>query len=377
MPRAMDSTPRSARLPTGAMSRAAEAAVERPFRPAELAAVPEPPPAGMLPAVRYAFSVSMARWQRRGAIKALTLEIEREQAQLDELLAILGRKTRELHIDSRALADENAALDQAEKRRAAIEQGRAGLRDRKSAEQQSFAELEAERQGQVTSLEAALERARQEHAGLEAQRKGLRDQHKAVERQQRELAKSAAQRDEQATKATTADVQAGLRRAAETLRSESAALEPERQELELRIAELEPPVAQAVTKIDGLEVELAAARRGLSEARDSHRQHQASLDTDLERSNREQAQIESEIQRRLLSLGTLVNLNRIPHPGLDELYARIDGLRQTIGQRSTEIERLSAERDAYDRGAYTRGMASVGIGATALVLVLIVVLALL
>ena len=350
---------------------------DRPFKPPSLAAVPEPPPAGMLAAVRYAFSVSVARWQRRGAIKSLTGEISTEQAQLDELLAVLGRRARELGIENRAFSSENAALDEAEKRRGEIEQARSALRDRQAGEQQSFAELEAERQSQVDAAGAALERARHEHASLEVQRKSLRDKRKAIERQQRELARSAAQREEQAQKTTGDDVQNGLRRAAEEFRSEAAALEPEREELDHRLADLERPLAQAVAKVESLEADVAAARRGLSDTRDSHRQHQAGLDSDLERRNREQAQVEAEIQRRLLSLGTLVNLSRVPRPELDELYARIDRLRHAIGQRSSEIERLSAERDGHDRVALMRGVAGIGIGAAVMVLVMVVIAALL
>jgi chromosome segregation ATPase len=375
MPRAPNPTPLPALVP--AASAAILPADDRPFKPPALAPVPEPPPAGMLAAIRYALSVSMGRWQRRGAIKALTGEIASEQAQLDELLAILGRRTRELGIENRAFAAENAALDEAEKRRADIEQSRSALRDRHAGEQQSFAGLESERQSQVDAVAAALERARHEHASLEVQRKSLRDKRTAIERQQRELARSATQREEQAAKAVGEDAQSGLRRAAEEFRSESAAIEPEREELDHRLADLERPLAQAVAKIESLEAEVAAARRGLSDTRDNHRQHQVGLETDLERRNRELVQVEAEILRRLLSLGTLVNLNRIPRPELDDLYARIDRLRQAIGLRSSEIERLSAEREAHDRAALMRGFAGIGIGATALVLVLVVIVALL
>lgn len=375
MPRAETPTPVPALLPSA--STALRGPEDRPFQPPSLAPIPEPPPAGMLAAIRYALAVSMARWQRRGAIKALTGEIATEQAQLDELLAILGRRARELGIANRAFAAENSALDEAEKRRAEIEQSRSALRDRQAGEQQSFAGLEAERQSQVDAVAAALERARHEHASLDVQGKSLRDKRKAIERQQRELIKTAGQRDEQAAKAVGEDAQNGLRRQAEELRSEAAALEPEREELDHRLADLERPMAQALAKIESLEAEVAAARRALSDTRDGHRQHQAGLQTDLERRNRELAQSEAEIQRRLLSLGTLVNLSRIPRPELDELYARIDRLRHAIGLRSSEIERLSAERDAHDRVALMRGFAGIGIGATAVVLVLVVIVALL
>ncbi|MEM9494090.1 MAG: hypothetical protein AAGC55_33400, partial [Myxococcota bacterium] len=83
----------------------------------------------------------------------------------------------------------------------------------------------------------------------------------------------------------------------------------------------------------------------------------------------------AEIQRRLVSLGTLVNLHRIERPEFDELYARIDGLRTAISSRSSEIDRLKAEREAFDRGSLTRGFVTLGIAAfLAFLLILLIVL---
>jgi hypothetical protein len=58
----------------------------------------------------------------------------------------------------------------------------------------------------------------------------------------------------------------------------------------------------------------------------------------------------------MITLGTLLNLNRIERPEFDELYARVDHLRNAIGARGQEIDRLVAERGAYDRGALVRGV---------------------
>ena len=75
----------------------------------------------------------------------------------------------------------------------------------------------------------------------------------------------------------------------------------------------------------------------------------------------------------VVTLGTLVNLNRIEDPQFAELYQRIDRLRGAITARTTEIEKLTAEREAYDRGTLVRGIATIG-GAFVALIALIVIL---
>ena len=68
-----------------------------------------------------------------------------------------------------------------------------------------------------------------------------------------------------------------------------------------------------------------------------------------------------------------IHLNRIDDPQFEELYQRIDRLRGAITARTTEIEKLTAEREAYDRGTLVRGVSTIG-GAIVLFIALIVIL---
>ncbi|HLL25911.1 MAG TPA: hypothetical protein VK427_27425, partial [Kofleriaceae bacterium] len=99
----------------------------------------------------------------------------------------------------------------------------------------------------------------------------------------------------------------------------------------------------------------------------------AELEAEQKRKSREIALAEAEIARRLVTLGTLVNLNRIEDPQFAELYARIDRLRSAITARTTEIEKLTAEREAFDRGTLVRGIATIA-GAFVIFIALIVIL---
>ena len=78
-----------------------------------------------------------------------------------------------------------------------------------------------------------------------------------------------------------------------------------------------------------------------------------------------------------MTLGTLVNLNRIEDPSFGELYERIDRLRGAITARTTEIEKLNAEREAFDRGTLVRGVATIGGALVALIALIVVLLAIL
>src|SRR6185503_621328 len=164
-----------------------------------------------------------------------------------------------------------------------------------------------------------------------------------------------------------------LRRGAEQHRKEAAALEPERQDIDRKLASMERPISEATARLDAAKAELDAAKRSLADAREGHTHRLAELDAEQKRKAREIAQAEAEIARRLVTLGTLVNLNRIEDPRFEELYQRIDRLRGAITARTTEIERLTAEREAYDRGTLVRGVATIG-GALVLMIALVAVL---
>src|SRR5204863_1320547 len=200
-----------------------------------------------------------------------------------------------------------------------------------------------------------------------------RDRRKELERRQKAYLKAAEDNDRQVGSAELGDARADLRRGAEQHRREAAALEPERQDVDRRLGAIERPIGEATAKLDAAKAELDAAKRSLGDAREGHTHRLDELDAEQKRKSREMAQAESEIARRLVTLGTLVNLNRIEDPQFEELYQRIDRLRGAITARTTEIERLTAEREAYDRGNLARGLAAIG-GAILVFIALIVIL---
>jgi hypothetical protein len=317
--------------------------------------MPEVPDTGLVASARYTVAFLRGLLQRRTAVKNLHEQIRVDTSALDTLLGALGRLVRDLRIDTRATRGENESIDEAERRKQKALLDSSELGGRLAEENQRFADLEKERADKLSETEAALAKAEEDHEGFEAQRRSLRDKRKQVERQQKGYLKAAEDREEEAGKQAMGETRSQLRRSAEELRREAASLDPERQDIERRLSAIDKPLSQAAAQVESLRAEIESARRSLTDAREGHRQRFSELEAQHGSKGREVTEADSEVARRLVTLGTLVNLNRIERPEFDELYGRIDMLRNAIASRTQHIDRLNAEREAADRGAILRG----------------------
>lgn len=339
--------------------------------------LPEVPDNGLLSTARYTVGVARGVWQRRSAVKNLNAQIRLDTSALDQLLGELGRTARGLKLDNRVLRTENQAIDEAEVRRARARLECSDLAGRLEEENQRFAEQDAEREEKLAETEADVDTAANELSKLEAQRRALRDKRKTIERQQKAYLKAARDRENEAARQEMGDARQELRRAAEDLRQDAAGLDPERQDVERRLGALEKPLSQAAAKVEALRGELDSHRRALHDAREGHRHRLAELEGEQVGKSRDMTQAEAEVARRLVTLGTLVNLNRIERPEFDELYAHIDQLHGSIGACTRQIERLDAERASYSRPAVVRGALVLSLGAVLLITALVLLFALL
>jgi hypothetical protein len=346
---------------------------DRPFQPPKVLPVPEIPEPGLYNAAKYTVRFVRARYQRRGAIKTLKEEIKADTDALDQVLGALGKMARQQRVDSKVFHAENIAINTAEERIGVLGKEQLDVDGRKAEENSKFVDIEREKNTKLTEAERLVDESSRELATLEGQRKAMRDKRKELERRQKAYLKAAEDNDKQSGANAMGDTRAELRRGAEQMRKEAAALEPDRQDVDRRLSALERPITEATAKLDAAKAELDAAKRSLSDAREGHTHRLDELDAEQKRKAREIGQAESEIARRLVTLGTLVNLNRIEHPAFSELYQRIDRLRGAITARTTEIEKLTAEREAYDRGTMVRGASAIG-GAVVALIALIVIL---
>ncbi len=350
-----------------------EALADRPFTPPRVSPVPEIPEDGLVSAARYAIRFGRARWQRRAAIKTLDIEIKQDTEALDQVLGALGRVARNVGVESRVFSAENTAITEAEARIEALSKELGDVDARKGDENSKFVEVERERTTRLGEVERLLDEAQKEVASLEGQRRAVRESRKSLERRQKTYLKEAEENDRQAGSAQMGDSRGELRRSAEVNRKEAAAIEPERQECDRRLAALERPVGDASAKLDVAKAELDVAKRSLADVREGHTHRLAELDAEQKRKARDIGLAQGEIARRLVTLGTLINLNRVENAAFTELYERIDRLRGAITARTTEIEKLTAEREAYDRPTLTKGLATMG-GAVVLFIAFIVIL---
>jgi hypothetical protein len=353
-----------------------EGLADRPFTPPQVVPVPEIPEPGLWPAARYLARFARARIQRRTAIKKLGEEIKQDTAALDQVLGALGRLARTVNLEGRVFAAENNAITAAEQRMAQLDRERLEVDGRKAEEGSRFADVEKDRNSKLSEAEHTLEETQRELTAMEAQRRALRDRRKELERKQKAFLKAAEDRDEQAGSTGITEERNDLRRSAEGQRREAAALEPDRQEIDRKLSGLERPINEAAAKLDAAKAELDAAKRSLNDAREGYGHRLAELEAEHKRKGRDHSLSEAEVARRLVTLGTLVNLNRVEDARFAELYERIDRLRGAITARTTEIEKLAAERDAYDRGSIIRGAASIGGGLVALIALIVLLRAL-
>jgi chromosome segregation ATPase len=320
-----------------------------------LSPMPVVPDSGPYEAAKYVIQFIQARWQRRKAIAALSADVVKETASLDGVLGELGKAARQVNLDGKVFADENNAISEAERRRTFAEQSCEDLTAKKAEENAKFEQVQNDLTARLAEREQIFAEIAAELGRLEAQRRGLRDKKKDAEKKLRALVKSAEEREEQAAKSAMGDARQSLRETAGTLRKEARQVEEEKNDIESRLGGLEKPFADVSTRHDQARSDVELSRKDLENAREGHRHRTTEIEAETARRFSELRQSESEIARRLVTLGTIVNLNRVEKPEFMPLFERADQLRALISARETEADRLAAEQHAYDRPSLIRG----------------------
>ena len=327
---------------------------------AGLAPLPDTPDTGLVDSTRYTIAFARARLERARAIRLLQAEIQSQVAALDSVLGLLGREVRAAKIDHRAFREENRALEAAEANRSIAEKTLGDLVSRRGEEVLKYEDIQGELSAKLAQREEDARTAARMLAEMEARRKHLRERKRDLDKSQREKVKSAEAREDQAQSEVLGETRTALRRSAEEIRREASGLTPEREEIEKELAAGEKPWREAQQQAETSRAELEAARDALERAREGHRYRLSEIEHEQGRKSTDVKLADGEIQRRLVTLGTLVNLHRVDRSELKPLYERIDQLRAGIATREGEVERLTVERGSYDRGAIIRGIAVLG-----------------
>ena len=301
-------------------------------------------------------------------------EIKQDTEALDQVLGTLGRDARTAA--STAACSPPRTGDHRRRGAHDLATSRATSRSaRKAEETAKFVDVERERNTKVTEAERVDEEA-----------KGARDARGPAPRPARQAQGARAapegvpqgrrgQRHARPATPQMGETRGELRRSAERHRREAAALEPDRQDVDRRLAALERPIDERQTKVD--------AAQGRARRREAQPQRRARGPQPPPRRARCRAEAQVARDRAGRAARSRADSSRSARsststgsttPSSASSIRRIDRLRSAITSRTTEIEKLTAEREAYDRGhAGSRGCAALG-GAVVLLITLIVII---
>ena len=347
--------------------------------------MPEHPKSGsIVDAVKYLLPLAKAIWARKKAQDAIRTLLHGDQRLLDSVLRDLGRAAREEHIVAPAIADEVRLIAAEEERRGAAEKAMADAEASMKKEDERWHFDEGERNSELARREAELKvtdedlrKSAEERRTHDAERAKIDAQIKAAERK-------AAAADAKAAKADVTPPEKGggpntaanARAEAAEARKEATALIPARDAARAEVEKLDGPIAELTRKITDGRATIVQKKRELQEARAMHEKALADLRTAREQAAAERDAAERELTQRFVTAGTILNLNRVEHPKLAPLFARIDELKSGVNAREAAIVRLESERRLYDRGAVQKGLLTVGVAAGVLILLLIILIVL-
>ena len=121
-----------------------------------LAPLPEAPDSGLYSFARYAIRFARARVERGRAIKALEAEVESHVGMMDAVFGQLGKLVRALRVETKALAEENAAIDRVESSRTLSDRTVGELTVHRAEENRKYEEIQRDLTAKLAEREAAM-----------------------------------------------------------------------------------------------------------------------------------------------------------------------------------------------------------------------------
>jgi hypothetical protein len=343
-----------------------------------------PSSSSVVAAIRYLPPVARAVWARRRAQKTIGELLIGDQRLLDRALRDLGCAAREAELDLPLIADEMKKVHAQEERRAQAQAAIADAQARLEAEHERWNGDESARREAIARGEEALKKTEEELKATNEKRRAHETERARVDGQIRAAEKRAAQETAKAEKAEQtppekgggAAAAASARSAAEAARKEATALIPARDDARGKAEALDAPLAALAKRVTDEKTENHEQRKQLGEATLAHKKSVGAIEGDRHRADVDRAGAEREISQRFVSVGTLLNLNRVESEPFLPIYARIDELKNDVNAREAALARLETERNSYDRAVVQKGLLAFGVavGVLALVVVILVVL---
>ncbi len=345
--------------------------------------MPEHPSTGsIIDAVKYLLPLAKAIWARKKAQDSIRALLHGDQRLLDSVLRDLGRVAREEELPVPALADEMRRVQEQEARRANAEREATDAETATQREEDRWRIDLGERNADLGRREAEL-KATDEELRLKAEERRLHEAERTrIEAEIRAAEKRISAAEAKAVKAEAtppekgggANTAANIRTEAAAAKQEAAKLAPSRDNARAAAEALDGPIALLTEKLTDARATLAQKKKETTEATSTHEQTLQDLQVKRERAIAERDSAERELTQRFVTAGTILNLNRVDHPKLAPLFARVDELKGAVNAREAAIVRLEAERRVYDRGAVQKGLMTVGIAAGALIILAIILI---
>lgn len=350
-------------VPTGALLTRSAPIPLRPMAPIPVS----PSSPGALSAVLYLVPVARGLAERRREQARIRKLLQVEQQSLDGILSQLGRAAHEERLDLPPLTDETTLLRQAEDRRDRAQRQIAQLSVRKTTEEQRASAHSAESRraidrlsGEANHLEAELrQRAdhRRRHQAELARLDGIL----------RTLSRTAELADQRAAERAHDPQAASQARAqGDSARGQAEALYPQRDAAQREVAQTEGPIAELTEKLGAVRSELGLVRQDLQRHEQDQAKLMQALDEDLKLQHAEREAAEREMQQRMMTVGTLVNLNRAGGTRFAPLYQQVDDVKGRLSGYESALARLDTESESIDRHAVQRGLIVLGAGGLAL-----------
>ncbi|MCS6914950.1 MAG: hypothetical protein RMK29_11440 [Myxococcales bacterium] len=326
----------------------------------ELPPIPAAPSApGLMAALRYLWPVARGLWARRKEQGHIRRNLVRMQQSLDGILLRLGRVAFEEGLDTPHLREEMSLLRLADKRRSyALDQTTQLLTVRQTEEQRRSVQ-EAELQRQIAALSREAEQLDAELRQRAAERRRLLGELSAIDADLRRLARIAEQAELRAAQAQ-GPAASQWRARAESARGQSEALRPQREARQRNAEALEAPMAELTQRLAVTRSELGLRRQELRRQQHEKTKLLAELDADMRRSQAEQEAAEREMQQRMMTIGTIVNLNRPVGARYEPLYQEIDEVKAQLTAYEATLARLDTESISYDQEAVQKGLLLLG-----------------
>ncbi len=233
------------------------------------------------------------------------------------------------------------------------------------------------REEQVKTLEADLRMRRQERAALQTELSKVEAKIRAAEKRAVQ-AEARAQRLQHMPpeKGGGPNAAANARVERDEAHNEALGLTPDRDVARQKAESLDAPLADLVDRGEAARGKLRNERQGLAEAQAAHQRAVSVMQTEKGKVEADRDQAARELTQRFVTVGTLLNLNRVDAAAFQPLYLRIDDLKASINTREALLERLDTERESFDRTAVQRGLITLGITFAGLVLLTILLVAL-